>query len=327
VPAVGRFEAEASSIRSIRGSGNWIEGMIVDKAGYVTDRIILMGRKESCVYLLKGENEYALLGGGMVHIVPEIMEQLQTFKIEEEKIKRIIILHSHFDHCGVVPFYKKRWPWVQITASARAKELLSDPKVIEAISSLNQMLIDKYGREEVARKLELKFTGISVDEVVTGGEVLPCGDLPMEIIAVPGHSSCSIAVYVEKEKALFGSDAGGIPFDEKICTAANSNFDQYEISLEKMAGYAPEIYLAEHFGALTENDGRHFLYRSMDSAKRTRRFLEKSLSRTKSVEKSTTEVSELMMATLPGELFSKEVVSMVIGQMLSYLAKRGSVSN
>ena len=93
--------------------------MIIDKPGKVTDRIFLLGRKESCVYILKGKEEYALLGGGTAYIVPEVVEQLKEFAIAEHKIKRIVILHSHFDHCGIVPFFKKRWPWAKVTASSR----------------------------------------------------------------------------------------------------------------------------------------------------------------------------------------------------------------
>ena len=61
--------------------------MIIDQPGKVTDRILLLGRRESCVYLLKGRNEYALLGGGMVSIVPDVLEQLDAFNIDENKIR------------------------------------------------------------------------------------------------------------------------------------------------------------------------------------------------------------------------------------------------
>ena len=69
--------------------------MVIDQPGNVTDKIILLGRRESCVYLLKGQNEYALLGGGMVTIVPDMLEQIEAFKIDENKIRRMIILHNH----------------------------------------------------------------------------------------------------------------------------------------------------------------------------------------------------------------------------------------
>lgn len=296
--------------------------MIIDQPGNVTDKIVLLGRRESCVYLLKGQNEYALLGGGMVSIVPDVLAQIKSSKIDENKIRRMIVLHSHFDHCGIIPFFKKRWPWAVVTASARAKELLTSPKIIRSIAFLNEMLLKRDGLEKIAGKLGLDFSGITVEAVVSGGDRLRCDELSLEIIDVPGHSSCSVAVYVKEQKALFASDAGGIPAGDWIFTAANSNFDQYQESLRKMAGYAVEIYLAEHFGALTGSDGRDFLRRSMDSAAQTRALLEDSYNRTGNVEQSSAEITDLLMKKIPGELLPKEIISLVVGQMFSFIAKQ-----
>ncbi|MFC1798776.1 MBL fold metallo-hydrolase [Thermodesulfobacteriota bacterium] len=298
------------------------QDMVVDQPGNVSARIRLLGRKDSCVYLLDGKDEYALLGGGMVTIVPEVIQQLEAYRIDEKKIKRIVILHSHFDHCGIVPFFKRRWPWIRVMASQRAKELLADAKVNKTIESLNRMLITGEGLDAVAADLGYEFSGIMVDTVVKGNELIPCGDLSMEVIEVPGHSSCSIAIYVQKEKALFASDAGGIPFGRRIFTAANSNFDRYQESLEKMSKFNTEIYLAEHFGALIGEDCRGFFEKSMASAAQTRKLLEASLAHTGSVEKSTEEITAKMTAGITDGLLPKELIAMVIGQMLSYLYKQ-----
>lgn len=296
--------------------------MIIDRPGKVTDRILLLGRKESCVYILKGEEEYALLGGGTAYIVPEVVEQLKEFAIAEQKIKRIVILHSHFDHCGIVPFFKKRWPWAKVTASSRAKDLLSDPKVIESIDYLNKALIAEHGREKEGEDLGLEFSGIDVEEVVKGGDILSCGDLSMEVIDVPGHSSCSVAVYVSGERAMFGSDAGGVPLGDQVFTSANSNFDKYQESLEKMAGYEIEVYLAEHFGARTGDDGRGYLEKAMEAAIKTRGILEASYARTRDVKKSTEEVTDRLMTMLPEGFMPRDIIAMVAGQMLRYIARQ-----
>ncbi|QTA88650.1 Beta-lactamase domain-containing protein [Desulfonema magnum] len=296
--------------------------VVINKPGNVTDRIILLGRNESSVYILKGKDEYALLGGGMVHIVPEMLDQLKELKIEPEKIKRIIILHSHFDHCGVVPFFKKRWPWATITASAKAKELLSSPKVIKAIESMNQSLIEKQGRQKEAEELGLSFSGIAVEEVIKGGDTLSCGELTLEVIDVPGHSSCSVAIYVPEEKAMFASDAGGIPFGDEVFTAGNSNFDQYQENLNKMAAYDIEIYLPEHYGARIGEDARNFLKKSIIAAKETRKILEESLQRTKDWKKSVGEMTDKVMEKAPADFLSRDIISIVMGQMLKYLSKQ-----
>lgn len=294
--------------------------MIIEKPGFVTDRILFLGRKESCVYLLKGSEEFALLGGGLTYIVPDIIQQLKRFKIEEKKIKRIIILHSHFDHCGIVPFFKKRWPWVSITASQRAKELLDKPEVMESISSLNQILSTEHGLEQPDKDIGIELGRINIDDVVKEGDILSCDDLPMEVMEVPGHSSCSIAIYVPQEKAMFASDAGGIPIGDRIFTAANSNFDKYQESLQKMARYEIEVYLTEHFGARTGSDGRHFLQKSMDAAIETRSILEASYAKTKDIEKSTTEITDTVMEWVPESFMPKEIITMVIGQMIRFVA-------
>ena len=298
--------------------------MIIDHPGNVTERILLLGEKASCIYLLKGDGEYAILGGGMTYIVFDVIRQLQEFNIEEKKIKQMVILHSHFDHCGIVPFFKRRWPWIQITASARAKELLDKPKVIESISFLNEMLLAERGLEEKAETPDLEFGEINVDHIVGEGDVIPCGDLSMEVIETPGHSSCSIAVYVPQEKAMFASDAGGIPFGDKVFTAANSNFDKYQDSLEKMAGYEIDVYLAEHFGARTGDDGRDYLRQSINDAKETRGILEASYRKTKDVQKSTQEITDRFMEWVPDGFMPRDIIEMVIGQMLKYIAAQDS---
>jgi glyoxylase-like metal-dependent hydrolase (beta-lactamase superfamily II) len=296
------------------------EKMIIEEPGFVTDRILFLGRKESCVYLLKGAEEYTLIGGGLAYIVPDIISQLKSFSIKEKKIKRIIILHSHFDHCGIVSYFKKRWPWVSITASERAKELLDKPEIMESISSLNQLFLTEHNLDPQNKNIEIEFDRITIDDVVKEGDVLSCDGLSMEVMEVPGHSSCSIAIYLPQEKAMFASDAGGIPIGDRIFTAANSNFDKYQESLQKMARYEIEIYLTEHFGARTGSDARHFLQKSMAAAKDTRRMLEASYAKTKDIKKSTKEITDMFMEWVPEGFMPKEIISMVIGQMIRFVA-------
>jgi len=296
--------------------------MRIDQPGWVTDRILLLGRKESCVYLLKGNDEYVLLGGGMVHIVPDLLNQMNEFGISEDKIKKIFILHSHFDHCGIVPFFKKRWPWATVTASEKAKSLLSTPKVIESIAYLNNKLIGKYGRGKEAEELGLTFEGIAVEETAKEGDVIACGDRSINILEVPGHSTCSIAAYVPEEKALFASDAGGIPKGDKIFTAANSNFDLYQQNLQRMAELEIEVYFAEHQGAMTGKDAREYLSKSMISAAETRQLIENSYKNTRDEKKSTEEMTELLLKKYSVDFIPRDIFKIVVGQMVHYIAKQ-----
>ena len=149
--------------------------MFVKTPGKVTEKIWLVGSRESCAYLVDGGGEYALLGGAMAYVVPDLLEQLQAFGIDEGKIRRIMILHSHFDHCGMVPFLARRWPRARVTASKRAQALLQAPKVVDNIEALNRAAIEQKGLAAEADRLNLAFTPVAVEDVVKDGQVLPCG--------------------------------------------------------------------------------------------------------------------------------------------------------
>ena len=295
--------------------------MIIDHPGPVTDRILLLGRRESCVYLLDGGKEYALLGGGFTYIAGDVMEQLKHFEVETKKIKRIVILHSHFDHCGIVPYLKRQWPWVEITASQRAKVMLSRPNVIENIKALNQMMIAGMEDDKDPRPWIVEPFQINVENVAADQAVLSCGDRSMVVSSVPGHSSCAIAVFVPEEKAMFPSDAAGIPFGEGVLTAANSNFDDYMKSLEKIFSFDTRIMLTEHFGARSGEDYHRFKAASLASAVDTRKLLEASFERTGDVKKSTDEITQKLMAGAPEGFLSEGVISLVVGQMLNYISR------
>jgi 2-aminobenzoylacetyl-CoA thioesterase len=297
--------------------------MIVQKPGKVTDRITLLGRRESCIYHLDGGDEAVLLGGGMVHIIPDVLKQIEAFNIDEKKIRRLVLLHSHFDHCGIAAFFKKQWPWLTIVASKVAKELLAKPKVIENIRFMNQMSIDSNDMKHTLQSLGVEeFQGIAVEEVLSDGEKPACGDRTLEIIEVPGHSPCSIAVYVPEEKAMFTSDAAGIAAGDDIFTAANSNFDMYQQSLKKMAAYDINVQLAEHYGARTGKDAKEFLEKSMAAAAAQRRLIEESLNQTGDPGQSARDLTQKAMKVASSTFLPEEVVSLVTTQMVNFIHKK-----
>ena len=295
--------------------------MIIDQPGRVSGRITLLGRKESCVYLLDGGVEYALIGGGMAYIIPDVLAQIKQFGIREDAITRIIILHTHFDHVGIVPFFKTRLPHAAVCSSTKGRAMLMRPDAIGSILSFNRFLLDREWPGAPQEDFGLPFDRIEIDEVLTDGQCMAVGDLTLQVLEVPGHSSCSIAVYCPEEKALFASDAGGIPFDGKVFCAANSNFNQYQESLERMSHLDTSIHCAEHYGALTDDDARNFMARSMESARITRIIIADTLLETGDVNQTVQEVTDLLMKESSGYFQPREIMEMVVGQMTRFLAK------
>jgi glyoxylase-like metal-dependent hydrolase (beta-lactamase superfamily II) len=295
--------------------------MIITEPGRITPRITFLGRSESCIYLVDGGDESLLIEGGMTYLAPDILRQIDTFGIDENRIKHLIILHAHFDHCGLIPFFKKRWPRATVSASARAKQLLSDPEITRRIADLNQGTAARAGLEEEASRLGFAFTSIDVEKTLKGGDVIPCGDITAEVIDVPGHSSCALALYVPQERALFVSDAAGVRYKDFFLPTANSNYDLYEASLEKMTEYDLDVVLTGHYGGAIGAEARALLLDSLEDSRKARVVLEDSYRRTRDVGESTRELVAMFMEKAPADFLSKDVFTIIIGQMLRYIAK------
>lgn len=288
----------------------------------ITERITFLGKFESCVFIVEGGEESILIGGGLSYIVPDVLRQLEDFMIEEEKIKKLFILHAHYDHSGIIPFFKKRWPWAEVIASERAKQLFSDPKISKVLADLNHKATSGVGLTDKAEKEDFTFTKVQIEHTVKGGDIIQCGDLTLEIIDAPGHSSCSIAIYIPQEKALFTSDSAGVCFGGQISPTANSNYDDYQQTLEKLVNYDVEVVLPEHFGVATGEEARTYVPRSIEAAKKERTMLEASYMKTRDIEKSTEEITDILVKETPAPFIPREVRATVVSQMLRFIARK-----
>jgi glyoxylase-like metal-dependent hydrolase (beta-lactamase superfamily II) len=273
------------------------------------------------MYLVDGGDESMLVEGGMAYVAPDILRQVDEFGIDGGKIKRLVILHAHFDHCGLIPFLKKLWPWATVSGSARAKELLSDPEVTRRIAELNQAVIVRARLEDQARDLGFTFTRVDVEETLAGGDAIACGDVTAEIIDVPGHSSCSIAMYMPQERALFVSDALGVRYRDFYMPTGNSNYDLYEASLEKLAEYDADLVLTGHYGGAAGKEARALLLDSIEDSKRARALLETTYKRTRDRKKSVEELVDLFMKQAPDNFLSRDVFTVIMGQTMRFIAK------
>jgi glyoxylase-like metal-dependent hydrolase (beta-lactamase superfamily II) len=291
--------------------------MIIEP-GKITERITLLGAPEACFYHVDGGGEAVIIGGGMAHLAPQIHSQIEAFAIDVEKITRVIILHTHFDHCGLVPYLKKRWPWVKVAASAQGKSRLSDPRVTQTIASFNQMAIARAKLVQEATRFGFEFTGIDVEQSLKEGDRLVCGEVAIDILEVPGHSSCSLAAYMPVEKAFFVSDATGVYSKDFSFAAGNSNYDLYQKSLQRIASYPVEAVLLEHYGAAVGEEARTLLAKAMETAEAMRATIEKTYRLTRDAAKTTETITRFVLAQSP-DYFG--VIPMVIGQMVTFIAK------
>jgi glyoxylase-like metal-dependent hydrolase (beta-lactamase superfamily II) len=294
--------------------------MRVRKPGKIRDQLWFLGAEESCVYLLEGTNESMIISGGLSYLVPEILKQFEEFRIDETRIGKLLILHSHFDHGGIVPFFKRRNPKLQVYASARGWEILRMPRAIQTFNEFSHSVARRGGKEEILAGYDLDWkegiTGIPVFE----GDRIDLGNLDVLVMETPGHSSCSISAYVPRLSALFPSDAGGIPYRDMIIASGNSNFTQYQQSLEKLRNLQIDYVCADHYGYVAGEEARGFIQKTIEVAKQERSLMETAYRRIGNIDSAAQELTRDYYHKHPDWVVSSEIVEGVYRQMLRHIA-------
>ncbi len=287
--------------------------------GKVREGLWALGTEESRVYLVEGGEGFAIVSAGMSYIVPDVLKQIEAFGIER-RIHKILILHSHFDHVGIVPFFKRRHPRIEVLASGRAWEILGMEKAIRTINTFSRDVTRRMGREEVYSRYDLEWrddvSGITVSE----GDRLDLGGIFVSILETPGHSSCSISAYIPQWKVLFPSDGSGIPFGETIIPSGNSNYTQFQESLEKLSALDVDCYCADHYAHVVGEEARTMVKRSIEAARRHREEVEAVLRSERDIDKASQALVRSFYREHPTYFLSPEIFEGVYRQIVRHIA-------
>jgi 2-aminobenzoylacetyl-CoA thioesterase len=289
-------------------------------AGRICDRLWYFGREESGIYLIEGQTASLIVSGGMSYLAPVVLSQFHAFGIDERRIAKLLILHAHFDHVGLVPFFRRRHPQLEVYASARGWDILRMPKGIETINAFSRLVAERMGVLGCLSGRDLEWRSDVTGQVISEGGSIDLGELTVQILETPGHSSCSLSAYVPELRALFPSDGGGIPYGETILPAGNSNFTLYQRSLEKLQPLDVEILCADHYGYVTGREAQNYISCSIDAAKQKRALIEAVLKRTGSIEETVRELVEDIYVSHPGYFLSPEIYAGVYRQTVRHIA-------
>lgn len=295
--------------------------MRVRDPGKICDRLWCLGREESRVYLLEGGDSSMIISGGVSYIVPEVLRQMEEFAIDEKRIQKLLILHAHFDHVGIVPFFKRRHPGVEIYASSRAWEILRMPKAVETINRFSRMVAARMGVEEGLSSYDLDWRDDISGRTVSDGDIIELGDLQVRIFETPGHSSCCLAAYVPALEALFPSDGAGIPFKDTIVAAGNSNYTHYQRSLERLKGLDVRFVCADHYAHIVGEEAADFISRCIEVARENRTEMEEAYLRAKDVDAAARELNDRFHARHPDYFLSPEIFEGIYRQMVRHIAQ------
>jgi glyoxylase-like metal-dependent hydrolase (beta-lactamase superfamily II) len=290
--------------------------------GKIVDNLWYLGREEAGVYVLESGRESIMINGGLNYILPDVLEQMRTFGIDANRIKKLLILHSHFDHVGIVPHFKRTYPGMEVIASKTAWQIFAMPKAQAIINSFGQIAAKQMGYEEALRGYDMEWrddiTGTSVGE----GDSIDLGGIALKIYDTPGHSNCSITAYEPGMKALFASDAVGVLFKDMIFPSMNTNVTQYLESLQKLKPLPVAYVCADHCGYVTGEEAEGFVVATIVEGEKWKGVFEDLVRRHGgNIDAAAKEILDNFFREYPDYFIVPEIMEGVFKQMLKFISK------
>jgi glyoxylase-like metal-dependent hydrolase (beta-lactamase superfamily II) len=295
--------------------------MRVRTPGKILEGLWLLGREESNVYLLQGESGSLLIGGGGCHILPELLGQFREFGIDESGIGNLLVLHSHYDHVGIVPFLKRRNPGMRILASARSLEIFRKPKAIQGINASNRYVLETLPGMPSCSEYDWEWRDDVSGEPVKEGDRIDLGGVEVQILETPGHSPCMVSAYVPKMKVLFPSEAAGVPLGKMILTYGTSDYTKYEENLRKLKELDVEIVCADHSGYVVGEEGSRFVEASIEAARQRRELMLDTFRQQGSVEAASKVLADRLRDENVGDMISFETFTQAFRQMVGHVVR------
>lgn len=222
-------------------------------------------------YLFVGET-VVLLDAGVAR-TPEtaIFPALEKIGLSPRKLSLVVAMHADADHHGGLPAIKDSSPNTLLACHAADLNLIQDPEVLYR-DRYNFLAHDHglgFGREGMVNCPE----GRRIDVVLAAEETLQIApDWRLHFWHVPGHSAGHLAVYDEKNRAAFTSDAvqaGGYPTTDGKMAFGPTYYtvDAYLSTIQYLEHKPIEHMFSGHWPAVHGADVRAFL-------KDSRRFVE-----------------------------------------------------
>jgi len=240
--------------------------MILEKSGKICNGLYSIGHYSFPAFLIMSDPP-ALFDSGLTISGPRYLKDLKEYLGNVDRLRYIFLTHSHYDHCGAIPFLKRNIKGVKIAASGLAADIFRKPKAIKLIQSLSGDYEDKF-KEQIANE-DISFDSIEVDITLNDGDEFDLGGKwKIKVISTPGHTRDSVSYYIPKLKALIPGEATGVynsNFD--IQSEFSSSYNDYMNSLEKLVALDINILLLPHAHILTRGDARGHIQRSLESAK------------------------------------------------------------
>jgi glyoxylase-like metal-dependent hydrolase (beta-lactamase superfamily II) len=217
----------------------------------VTDWLYCLATPAVNVYAIRQSSNFILIDTGVAGHEHDYLRALDTIggtKRGEARLGEIFLTHGHDDHTGSAAALV-RLTGASVRGPAVDAEVIegraprADPKLLD----WEIPLFERYGK--VAPAPPVALNAVVEDEAWLDWE------RAAQVIAAPGHTAGSVAVYFPGDRVLIAGDAIMSREGEPGLGAFNADPDRARSSVRRLARLGPEVLCVGHGPVITQDAG------------------------------------------------------------------------
>ncbi len=225
-------------------------------------------------FLLSSESRTALIDSGFPCRANDLIKEVSD-KLNGRNLDYIILTHSHYDHAGGAPYFKRAFPESRVVSGEYAAYVFTRPGAVRLIKEMSDAAATLFGITEYE-----DLTGeIRADIEVSEGDIIDMGEFTFRAVASPGHTKCSFSYYSPEAKLLIASETLGVLAGSTITPCCLVSYDDTIASIKKASMLGAEAILFSHGELLKGKDAcDEFFRNSLKAHEDTRKMLKKAKS-------------------------------------------------